>query len=1839
MRPSAALPPPPRKKARNRGGSRRGKHDKADSRRGQGSRRGDVGGEGEGSSNVITRGKGELESNIPRAEPKEKNVASAAPAAPAIALIPSPAFVDSQASTSSLSSLQGLGVMAKKILDSPSGMSRTNRLSRIRHKISAPKPDVESSSGKRESRSDTSDSKSGYLSTINPLEIDVNPIDDKTKACESDPAEQIDHRKSCYTILTLEIVLLLVSLGWLLDMGGKLHNPPLLDCERLGIFRPTVCIVFVNFFVTSAILQPHGNVRASIRHRLLFSKLMLLLMCGYALCAAFIGYPQGICRSECTCGACRASFRFASRAYNKSENVSSYASSCTEIEKRTLESKTATTTECSLGSDAQVKPADACSVIQGNGSSRVVLSATRSTNMNSGEVSNVLDSVLPLVNMYKLNNQPNLDLSHRDYTAANTGCSRLVANHRPSNCNVTLMLKSVFLEQILPSICDKMYSYCDASSHLKRRPCAGTFCCRTCNQHQATLSCDNSEMLTNSDALKLMLKVEDDYLPRYGYDPGFIKDFQNLSQMLMEWFKRLENLAQNSTFSWDYCMSECKKTVGSMPWYGQESSRENPFDPASCLLNEDRAMYPKYQDVHASSSTNSTGSNDADLCDCDASAQLWSINVLTLHTTILSLVMMLVGVKVWVAIVRDGEKVASFQLVWLKNKRLSSHCKRSDGSVALGFAFFVFDAILISYLVTQIAYVADGSDGMNCANWNVSAQIVNKQTLLGHNGNLMKSWALLSILVYSTAVYIGMKGIFWLQRANSLRTSGNIHGREAKTPNRHDAFSIFRAGISRISLLCWKGKRLYDDKFSLSKGDYYLYLRLISELIEVINSDIQLYSFSHKRSLTWVTAISLVLFLNGMLLPLPLIFMKLTNKKTQCAKYFMVGIDIVFDSAYLIIGTFSEGSDFKGDLWWAATLAIFVPVVCLVRRNISLLRVAQSSANAHTLKKHSTVHAPSISWVVIIFSLLTSASCLISGGMYFNMAVKGAHECSSELGESIWKGASPKFVVMKTTSDGLGSNFFSSHRGGCNFSAIIKVVSHRHHGNAQVRPLVSLPSSLSKLTNLESLVIKGHHIASDGVPAHVFDSKILPKLSELTFGDKDPVSRHLDLRSTGAYLTSFPAHAQLMTNLETLNLEGSNISCFPPRDVLASLKKLRKLNLSSTKIEYLPPSSIFDAPQLSLDMSNTPVSVSLNWSHHDLTLRKYAAMNRESDDWQRLMWERLTFTLPLLTSLDISHNKLDGDAIHLNLTNLQHLRYLDVSHNPSFIHHGVHFPLWDMLTTHPTLRDNASFIGLANIGLGPEHVMLTPFGKSGTVFSCDNLRWMSNLLRLQEAAKSRARFFGEHRSNKLDLSGNQKFDKFIQYGLSLNRKTTPMRCNCKQGDDCAFVDEGIFYLLGALMPNIKKLILGPIFQARFLNYNGYVSYSNILQLVGNAPYLDDFTMECAKGGLIPVDSSSLSQDITLLTKLSTLIIVNCDLQRSLPDSVSLLTKLKRLEFESCGLYGPFPLVLTTLTTLTKLKLSGSRVTGNIPSKIQALQNLQVLQLISNDLGGAIPSTIGKLSNLVSLNLRNNKLNGSVPAGISNLRALSSLWLNENQFEGSILTHLTTLEGLIELQLGTNDFTGQIPSGISRLREITYLDLNHNEFDGSIPSEISALKKMHTLSLGFNKLNGSIPDSIRNLSSLERFLCPDNSLSGSIPNGISSLTRLSDIWLQHNMLSGPLPNGFPALGRLRWLNLYGNKFSGRIPNTISRFTLLTNLDLGHNRFNGSIPSGIGALTKLSRLILGWNSLSGRIPESLTNLRKLKTLSLEENNLDVDSYEDRYADLCLHKQHNTLTYITC
>lgn len=333
----------------------------------------------------------------------------------------------------------------------------------------------------------------------------------------------------------------------------------------------------------------------------------------------------------------------------------------------------------------------------------------------------------------------------------------------------------------------------------------------------------------------------------------------------------------------------------------------------------------------------------------------------------------------------------------------------------------------------------------------------------------------------------------------------------------------------------------------------------------------------------------------------------------------------------------------------------------------------------------------------------------------------------------------------------------------------------------------------------------------------------------------------------------------------------------------------------------------------------------------------------------------------------------------------------------------------------------------------------------------------------------------------------------------------------------------------------------------------------------------------------------------------------------LPENISRLTKLTSMVLTTCMLHGTIPASIGRMTSLVDLELSGNYLVGQIPAEIGQLKNLQQLELYYNQLTGSIPEELGNLTELIDLDMSVNKLTGSIPESICRLPKLRVMQLYNNSLTGEIPGAIESSTTLTILSLYDNFLTGKVPRNLGQLSPMIVLDLSENHLSGPLPAEICRGGKLLYFLVLENMFSGKLPDSYATCSSLLRFRVSHNRLEGSIPEGLLSLPHVSIIDLGYNNLSGTLADSIGNSRNLSELFIQNNRISGVLPTGISRATNLVKIDLSNNLLFGPIPSEIGNLRKLNLLLLQGNKLTSSIPESLSLLKNLNVLDLSSNQL--------------------------
>ena len=218
-------------------------------------------------------------------------------------------------------------------------------------------------------------------------------------------------------------------------------------------------------------------------------------------------------------------------------------------------------------------------------------------------------------------------------------------------------------------------------------------------------------------------------------------------------------------------------------------------------------------------------------------------------------------------------------------------------------------------------------------------------------------------------------------------------------------------------------------------------------------------------------------------------------------------------------------------------------------------------------------------------------------------------------------------------------------------------------------------------------------------------------------------------------------------------------------------------------------------------------------------------------------------------------------------------------------------------------------------------------------------------------------------------------------------------------------------------------------------------------------------------GLITLDlglnlfSGNLPSNVGFLTNLTSLNLDSNSFQGFLPSKLGLLTGLSFLSLSS-NKFTSVTNYLSKLKQLNSLILTNNQLKGSIPSSILTFSKLEVLMLNQNQFSGSLPSSMKFLTTISRLSISSNNLEGVIPPAISSLISLKSLDLSENKLSGKIPSSLSSLLKLTEMILNNNKLTSSIPSSFVGLTNLEILKLYSNSLATTYPSGLcSSLVKL------------------------------------------------------------------------------------------------------------------------------------------------------------------------------------
>ncbi|GKV26032.1 hypothetical protein SLEP1_g35393 [Rubroshorea leprosula] len=536
----------------------------------------------------------------------------------------------------------------------------------------------------------------------------------------------------------------------------------------------------------------------------------------------------------------------------------------------------------------------------------------------------------------------------------------------------------------------------------------------------------------------------------------------------------------------------------------------------------------------------------------------------------------------------------------------------------------------------------------------------------------------------------------------------------------------------------------------------------------------------------------------------------------------------------------------------------------------------------------------------------------------------------------------------------------------------------------------SIPTSLTKLTQLRSLQLSSNHF-SGPIPASIGN------LSQLTV---------LDLKFN-ILSRQIPSSLANLTQLTVLDLSDNHFSG-PITAFIGNLSQLTILMLSLNNLSGQIPSSLANLTELGLLLlSNNQFSGPIPFHASRFSKLMYLDLSYNLLNGTLPPW---IFTLPLLELLQLSNNQFQGQ---INQFQQKSLRLLDLSNNklqgsiPNSIANLVNLNHLDLSSNHFIILSYNNLSLRMNV-----HANFTLPELTDVFLSSCNLSEFPNFLRHSDGLQILV-------LSKNSIPGNvpewicEKDDLFI-LDLSHNNLSGKIP-NCVL-ESLSVLNLQDNYFDGNIPFGFPK---GCGLQN--LNFHGN-------QMDGSLPRS---LVNCGELQVLDVGNNNIEDTfphwLESLPDLQVLILRSNKFHGSVQgtkESPS-FPKLRVLDLSNNDFLGPLP-----VWYIENFKaMMDSHGEDGSPKYMEGILIIFTsIHLSNNKFQGEIPDVIGKLSSLKGLNLSHNNLSGPISPSLGNLSNLEWLDLSSNELAGKIPDELVSLTQLEVLNLSNNHLVGRIPQG-------------------------------------------------------------------------------------------------------------------------------------------------------------------------------------------------------------------
>lgn len=430
--------------------------------------------------------------------------------------------------------------------------------------------------------------------------------------------------------------------------------------------------------------------------------------------------------------------------------------------------------------------------------------------------------------------------------------------------------------------------------------------------------------------------------------------------------------------------------------------------------------------------------------------------------------------------------------------------------------------------------------------------------------------------------------------ASSIASKETVHTTEAPSIEERESRWMSTASIrNNVVLYIGVASQNFDAWFSFGRGKFYLELIFLLEFIETVNQVIQVFVFGSMRPFQWVTGICILLILNTLFSPAPLLISHWGG--TEMTSHTLAAmVDLTLDSMYLMLSVFSLNvvEPFAGNDWWIAVSGCVIPTFGALK-TLHEVYITTTVAVSQDTEVHSDLYQrPSACCLKYgqragrILVLLTVVVSITFATYFLVLSHKGYRICEAKMGKLLASGARPLIVL----DDSLSPY--------CSFNKITEIVAPFAE-TTQMQQLVELPPLIRDMRNLEHIDVSGHNISA--IPSEMLDNCVMPNLKSVNFA-RNPVSHSLSV-SSYSNLDYVPNRIfDFFPGLVSLSIRNTNVKCLPKS--LHRLERLERLDAENSSISYISASALIPMQKhssaflanVSIKLSGTPISQRLDWS-------------------------------------------------------------------------------------------------------------------------------------------------------------------------------------------------------------------------------------------------------------------------------------------------------------------------------------------------------------------------------------------------------------------------------------------------------------------------------------------------------------------------------------------------------------------------------------------------------------------------------------------------------------------